>query len=58
MAVKNYKQHLRELTQLNFDQYDEEELNQIVDDLNLDPSKDSQKIEHIKQQLNKNHDQQ
>ena len=57
MAVKNYKQHLRELTQLNYDQYDEEDLQQIVDDLNLNPDKDTQKIEHIKQQLNKNHDQ-
>ena len=57
MAVKNYKQHLKELTNFNFDQYSKEDLNEIIDELNLDRSKDSQRIEHIKQQLNKNHDQ-
>ena len=58
MAVKNYKQHLKEITNFNFDQYDQDDLNEIIDELNLDPSKDWQRIEHIKQQLNKNHNQQ
>lgn len=54
----DYKQQLKRLTELNWDQhYDQDELDDILDQLDSVDIKDKHRVEIIKQQIDKRHNQ-